>query len=172
MSKIIAIGGVSGSGKTTVVNALINRLDNAAALYFDDYNFDEYIEYSTWIKNGGDYNAWDLLLFKNNIDKLIGQKKYILLDYPFAYKNNLIGAYIDTAIYIDTPLDAAMARRIFRDMANASGYETRKYIENYIKYERPLYQYMIDNIKSNSDIVVDGLLAVHDIINEIWHIFK
>lgn len=54
MSKIIAVSGISGSGKTTIVNALLNKLDNAAALYFDDYNFDEHIDYYSWLKNGAD----------------------------------------------------------------------------------------------------------------------
>ncbi len=172
MSKIIAIAGVSGSGKTTIVNALMNRLNNAAALYFDDYNFDEHIEYDLWMKNGADYNEWDLMPLKKDIDKLMGQTEYILLDYPFAYKNKLIASYIDISVYIDTPLDVALIRRIFRDIPDASENQIRKYISNYIKYERPLYKLMIDNIMPDSNIVVDGLQSVHDIINEICHILK
>lgn len=167
MSKVISIASVSGGGKTTIINELSKRLDNSAVLYFDDYSFDEHIEYGSWLKNGADYNEWDLLPLKNDIDKLIDRTDYILLDYPFAYKNKLIGSYINTAVYIDTPLDAALARRIFRDMSDASGEQIRKYVENYIKYERPLYQYMIDNIMPDSDIVVDGLLPVHDIVDKI-----
>ena len=134
MSKVISIVSVSGGGKTTIINELSKQLDNSAALYFDDYSFDEYIEYGSWLKNGANYDEWDLMRLKNDIDK---------------------------------PLDAAMARRIFRDMFDASGGQIRKYIENYIKYERPLYQYMIDNIMPDSDIVVDGLLPVCDIVDKI-----
>lgn len=60
-----------------------------------------------------------------------------------------------------------MFNKKFRDMSDASGEQIRKYIEKYIKYERPLYQYMIDNIMPDSDIVVDGLLPIHDIVDKI-----
>ena len=172
MSSVISIASISGGGKTTIVNALMNRLNNAAALCFDDYNFDEYIEYDSWLKNGADYNEWDLTPLKNDIDKLMGQTEYILLDYPFAHKNKSITPYIDISVYIDTPLDVALVRRILRDMPYAPGDQIREYILDYIKYERPLYQLMIDNIMPDSDIVVDGLQSVHDIINEICHILK
>ncbi len=167
MSSVISIASISGGGKTTIVNALMNRLNNAAALCFDDYDFDEHIEYVSWLKNGADYNEWDLTPLKNDIDKLMGQTEYILLDYPFSYKNKSIAPYIDISVYIDTPLDVALVRRILRDMPYAPGDQIREYILDYIKYERPLYQLMIDNIMPDSDIVVDGLLPVNDIADKI-----
>ena len=167
MSKVISIASISGGGKTTIINELSKTLDNSVVLYFDDYNFDKHIEYDSWLKNGADYNEWDLLPLEEDIDKLIDRMDYILLDYPFAYRNKTIGSYIDIAVYIDTPLDVALARRIFRDMPDASGDQILKYIGNYIKYERPLYQHMIDNIMSDSDIIVDGSLQVHDIVYKI-----
>ncbi|SFA94803.1 hypothetical protein SAMN04488072_10486 [Lentibacillus halodurans] len=36
---IVSIAAVSGVGKTSVTNCLLNRLDGARALYFDDYEF-------------------------------------------------------------------------------------------------------------------------------------
>jgi uridine kinase len=42
---------------------------------------------------------------------------YILLDYSFAYKNDKVAPYISYAVFLDTPLDIAMARRIIRDMS-------------------------------------------------------
>lgn len=53
-----------------------------------------------------------------DIDSLLAQENldYILLDYPFAYKNNKVAPYINYSIFIDTPLDIAMARRILRDL--------------------------------------------------------
>ena len=64
------------------------------------------------LQNGADYNEWDLMPLKKDIDKLMGQTEYILLDYPFAYKNKLIASYIDISVYIDTPLDVAINVKI------------------------------------------------------------
>ncbi len=41
--KIIAIGAVTAGGKTSVVKGLLDKLNNAKALYFDDYSFDRYL---------------------------------------------------------------------------------------------------------------------------------
>lgn len=70
----------------------------------------------------------DILKLKNN-----GACGYLLLDYPFAYCNEQIRKYIDVAIFIDTPLDIALARRILRDMCNASGEDIRNDLLGYLK---------------------------------------
>ncbi|KUP23630.1 hypothetical protein [Paenibacillus sp. DMB5] len=37
---VIAVAAVSGGGKTSAANALRERLTDAVALYFDDYDFE------------------------------------------------------------------------------------------------------------------------------------
>jgi uridine kinase len=41
--------------------------------------------------------------------------QYIIFDAPLGYAHKETGQYIDFLVFIDTPLDVAMARRILRD---------------------------------------------------------
>ena len=59
--KIIAIASVTAGGKTTVVNELKKQLPNTRSLHFDDYSFEgEVDDFCAWIKQGADYNVWNL----------------------------------------------------------------------------------------------------------------
>ncbi len=105
--KIIAIGAVTAGGKTTVVNALKDRLTRTAALHFDDYSFEGEVEdFYKWVSEGADCNVWDLSPLKADIEKIIqsGEYDYLLPDYPFAYLHTMIRDYLDCCIFIDTPL--------------------------------------------------------------------
>lgn len=122
---VIAISAVSGGGKTTTINELSKKLPSSRTIYFDDYEFKECpTDFFEWIQNGSDFNDWNIevlvndirdLLYKNNFD-------YLLLDYPFAYKNKQGAPYIDFTVFIDTPLDITMARHILRYMPNHPTY--------------------------------------------------
>jgi uridine kinase len=154
----ISITAPSGGGKTTITNLLKNKLENSFVLNFDDYDFindpgddqfnEELIQY--------DYNKWELMPLKNDIEKILleNKYKYLLLDYPFSYCNNKIKKYIDFSIYIDTPLDIAMARRIIRD------YDQNKNIKNemeiYLKYGRIGYTDMEKFVKPTCNLIVNG----------------
>jgi uridine kinase len=167
---VITIAAVSGGGKTTVISELKNRLLLSKAVYFDDYEFKEGPEdYVQWVQNGEDYNAWNLEELANDIDSLVKQNKlnYLLIDYPFAYKNDKITPYIDYAVFIDTPLDIAMARRLLRDMANQSSSLLKNDLNCYLSGGRIAYLEMIKAIKPNSDFIVDGCLSVEDIVSQI-----
>lgn len=167
---IIAIASVSGGGKTTVTNELKERLPLSTAIYFDDYDFEEGTEdYFQWAQNGADYNAWNVEILANDIEPLLTRKdlNYVLLDYPFAYKNNKINHYIDYAIFIDTPLDIALARRVLRDKLNQTPDLLRNELNCYLSGGRAAYLEMIKTIKPNSDFVVDGSLIVDDIVSQI-----
>lgn len=167
---VIAIAAVSGGGKTTITNELKNRLPKSKIIYFDDYDFEEGPEdYYQWVQSGADYNAWNIEAIANDIEQLLAQNNlnYILLDYPFAYKNDKITPYIDYAIFIDTPLDIAMARRLLRDNVNQSPDLLRNDLNCYLSGGRAAYLEMLKTIKPNSDSIVDGNLSVDDIVSQI-----
>jgi len=168
--KVIAIAAVSGGGKTRIVSELSKTLENNCILSFDDYVFEGEVEdYHKWVIDGADYTVWNLEPLLKDIIKIKAEGKYdyLLLDYPFAYKNNLIKSYIDYAIFIDTPLDIAMGRRILRDMSNSSGDDIREEIQIYLKYARIAYIQMLKDILPSSDYVIDGAQGISEIVGEI-----
>ena len=168
--KIIAIAAVTAGGKTSAVKSLVEKIPNATSLHFDDYSFEGEVEdFYQWVKAGADDNVWNLTPLKNDIDKLISSNKYdyLFLDYPFAYKNDMIKDYLDCAIFIDTPLDIALARRVLRDMKEASSEEILCEMESYIKYERVAYLQMLKDILPSSDYVIDGSKDLETIVEEI-----
>lgn len=167
--KIIAIAAVSAGGKTTIVNELKKQIANTKSLHFDDYSFEGEVEdFYEWTKQGADYSVWDL---NPLVDDVINIKnsdcEYLLLDYPFAYCHKALREYIDCAIFIDTPLDIAMARRVLRDMKKATGDEIRKEMEMYLKYERIAYIQMLKDILPSSDYVIDGTKELAEKTDEI-----
>ncbi|MBQ9461049.1 MAG: hypothetical protein IJU51_03910 [Clostridia bacterium] len=174
--KIIAIGAVTAGGKTTVVNALKARLPKTASLHFDDYSFEgEPDDLTEWVsKHEEFYNVWDLSPLKADVERIInsGGYDYLLLDYPFAYQNTMMKDYLDCCIFIDTPLDIAMARRVLRDMKEASADEIRNEMNTYLKYSRPCYIDMLTDILPDSDYVIDGAKEIEDIIDETMKIIQ
>ena len=171
--KIIAVSAVTAGGKTTAVNAVKKKLPRCASLHFDDYSFEgEVDDFHQWVLDGADYNVWDLSPLKADIEKIIrsGAYDYLLLDYPFAYRNDLIKDYIDCSVFIDTPLDIAMARRILRDMKDASADEIREEMKTYLNFARVAYVQMLKDIKPSSDYVIDGAQDLEHITMELLDI--
>ena len=171
--KIIAIGAVTAGGKTTVVNAVKERLPGTASLHFDDYSFEGEVEdFSRWLSEGADVHVWDLSPLKADIDRLIQSGKYdrLLLDYPFAYEHRMIKDYIDCCIFIDTPLDIALARRILRDNVQSSADEIRVEMDGYLKYARKAYILMQEEQVASADHIIDGAKSLDEIINEVTEI--
>lgn len=167
---VIAISAVSGGGKTTVIQSLNNQLTSSKALYFDDYDFEECPDdFFEWVQSSCDYNLWNTDILVKDINYLLNQSnlEYILLDYPFAYKNDKVTPYIDYTIFIDTPLDIAMARRILRDKINESVDLLENDLIYYLSKGRVAYLEMIKTIKPNSDFIIDGTLELDDIVTEI-----
>lgn len=168
--KIISIAAVTAGGKTTIVNELLKKIPNSTAIYFDDYDFEgQPDDFYKWVKDGADYNVYNLeplekavLQVKND-----GNTDYLFLDYPFAYYNKKMKPYIDRAIFIDTPLDIALARGVLRDMKMSTAKEIMDWMQTYLDFARIAYLQMQKDIKPISDYVVDGTKSIKEIVEEI-----
>ncbi len=160
--KIIAIAAVTAGGKTTLVNALKAHLPQAQSLHFDDYAFEgEIDDFHQWTLDGADYHVWNLQPLVDDILRIrsSGSCDYLILDYPFGRRHDALKGMIDCALFVDTPLDVALARRVLRDMRDASGDEIRADLEGYLKYARIAYLQMVRDILPASDHVIDGTLS-------------
>lgn len=168
---IIAINAVSGGGKTTITKELQKYLPSAKALYFDDRNYDSdsgIEDICKWVEEGSDVNKFNLERLANDIELLLDKNyKYIIIDYPFGHRHNLIGKYVDFSIFIDTSLDVALARRIIRDYDNSSVENIFEDMKHYLLEGRNTYLHGLDVCKNDADLIIDGDKDLEDIIIEM-----
>lgn len=175
MSKptIVAISAVSGGGKTSVVKYLASTITGSKALYFDDYEFDGPDDICAWVKRGADYCEWKLTPLVDDISKLVseskGEIKWIFLDYPFAYIHAEMKPYIDFTVFIDTPLDIAMARRLLRDYSNDTEDGLKDDLSGYLTHGRDAYIEMLKTVRPNCDVIIDGSGKIEEISNQIFN---
>lgn len=181
---VIAISSYTGGGKTTLARRLASFL-NATLILWDDYDEAGFMthpkDWRSWLKDGADNNAWkvpelarDLMQLKEDqaivspLDGLnIVPTKYVIFDAPLGYAHQETGQYIDVLVFVDTPLDVAMARRILRDYFAGQSTLTDEQVkmlkvdmESYLDFSRDAYLNMDKTIKPFADLIVDGLLPV------------
>jgi len=187
---VIGISSVSGGGKTATARMLAELLQNAITLCFDDYD-DSNIHpenRQAWLKEGGDYNAWktptltkDLQALKTGnpitsvLDgSLISPARFIIFDAPLGREHCDSGRFIDFMVFIDTPLDIAMARRVLRDLSDKDlkADDTLKNLEenlsSYLNEGRPIYLHFENHVKQTSDLILDGCLPLDELAMEIY----
>ena len=171
---IVAINAISGGGKTTATRELQKRISNSKALYFDDRNYDSdsgIEDTCEWIEAGADVNLWDLRRLADDIEKLKKENlDFIFLDYPFGYRHKIIGPYLDYSIFIDTPLDVAMARRILREYDEKIITDIKDVLadmKHYLERGRNAYLFGLDSVRESADFLVDGSLSVGEIVERI-----
>jgi uridine kinase len=184
MRYVIGVAGAAGAGKTTLVQALVAIMQDAAALHIDNYQqitrqpVDKLMQ---WMERGADFDEFSIPALPADLEKLkrgqpirdpitgaeIAARKYIVLETHFGRAHRATGRYIDLLIWIDTPLDIALARNV-KDfllpvLQEPPAQAPREravwvynYIDNYLKNVRKLVTMQQDKVATDADIVVDG----------------
>ncbi|WLD92314.1 hypothetical protein [Alkalihalobacillus sp. AL-G] len=181
MGNIIAISGTSGSGKSTLVNELSKQL-NAAALYFDAYQATTHYPHDmkSRLSLGDEIDPCEITSpnFDQDITQLRNGKKitdpwgrelipseYIIVEEPFGRLRKGISDVLDFVVFVDTPPDICLARRILRDLQveykTVDSSERLKIVEGFLtSYIQGLgngYKYICGNVGKIADLTVNGL---------------
>ncbi len=187
---VIGISAVSGGGKTAVARRLAEVLSDAVALHFDDYDDTNVhpADIQNWFAEGADNDAYELPVFTRHLETLktggsirhpvggavLGPVRYVVADAPLGREHSASGRFIDLMVFIDTPLDIAMARRVLRDIDEASHSTTAGALERvkcdlygYELRARPIYEHFQERMRAGADLIVDGTLRVDRIVDRI-----
>ena len=169
---------MSGGGKTTITRALHNALPNSFGIFFDDFadSTEHPDDLYQWALDGGDYNAWQTPGIVAQLKRLKDEHKYdyVVFDAPLGRAHEDSGRFIDFMVYIDAPLDVAMARRLIRDYVS-DGHDNLEQrmqslgeeLSHYLEKARLPYLEMEKGVKPQSDMVLDGTLDPKTLVEMI-----
>lgn len=191
---IVCLSSPSGGGKTAVTRRLGQLYPQSVTLYFDEY--DDIGEGANihpasleqWQRDGRDYSAWqmpgllrDLAFLRNGQPIHSPITQTLLVPQPVVFLDNALGRasptlrpYCDFMVYIDTPLDVAMARRIQRDYFGNNSLDAQSTLDQihamtagYLTWAREAYLDQERQVKPLCDLVLDGCLSVDALARQI-----
>jgi uridine kinase len=178
MSYLVAVSAPVGGGKSSLVRGLAERLPDACAIHFDNYEAltDRPIdEIQRWMKDGADVDDFVVEHLPEHLARLknggaitdptgteIAAAKYIFFETPFARQHRTTGELIDLSIWIDTPLDVALARNLREftrrpDMSADLAAWLGPYLDSYLDVVRDLLVMQSETVGAAADIKLDGL---------------
>ena len=85
----------------------------------------------------------------------IQPQKIIIVEGILLLSDPLLRPQFDIKVFIDTPLDICLLRRIERDV-NERGRDMRSVIDQYRATVRPMYFEFIEPSKAHADVIVTG----------------
>lgn len=112
MSRLIAIGGVSRSGKSSLALKLLAALPDSTVLHQDDFVKSE--EQIPQINGRTDWEHPDSInwpIWKESIDKALSKHYYVIIEGLFAFYDASINIQIHKAIYLSIDKATFLERR-------------------------------------------------------------
>jgi uridine kinase len=177
----IAISGSSGAGKSTLVNELARQL-KAVTLFFDAYQATTRFPHDMMsrLSDGEvmDIGEVESPNFDRDIIQLKNGKKvidpwgrelipseFIVIEEPFGRLRKGMSDILDFVVFVDTPLDISLARRVLRDMqveySTVDSSEKVNIVEGFLtSYIQGLgngYKLISDTVSKDVDLIVNGL---------------
>jgi len=187
---VVAFAGHSGAGKSTLIEKLSAITGNANVLRIDDYESSSYPPAVKWIESGADPNEFhtpqffsDIIALKNGKSifhpenhEEIKPARFLLIEEPFGRGREAISRQIDFSIYVDTPLEIALARRLLRMADRISPGKFDLTIEDhlrwYLRVGRDFYVAVEKSAQKTCDFIIDGTLSIDEMAEVVYKAIK
>jgi len=172
-TKVIAVSGASGAGKTTIVKQLATKFDSQFLLFDHHTSDDTYPnDMKKWFESGANVSAIKTPDFVRALQELIANStsEYIFVEEPFGKERDSISALIDYVVLLDQPLELCLARVIQRHTDQADLHSLNliaNYLANYQAYLRDVYISAVNQVRANSDLTINEVASIRDITNII-----
>ncbi len=178
---LIGIAGGTGSGKTTVANAIVKRVgeERIAILSHDSYyrdfvdlpkdiferqNFDHpdsleselFVRHLKALKQGMvvETPIYDFKVHRRAAEtRRVEPRKVILVDGILIYAEPELRKLFDVKIYVDTDADIRLIRRLKRDIAER-GRSVESVVTQYESTVRPMHMEFVEPSKRYADLII------------------
>ena len=177
---VIGIAGGTGSGKTTLMNNLIERFSGSVTVLSHDnyYRRNDHLTYEErCLINYDEPAALETDLMARHLDQLrqgqtiqcpvydfsqhnrsddtieIAPKSVIIVEGILIFENKELRDLMDIKIFVDTDADVRLCRRIKRDV-NKRGRSLESVLEQYQNTVKPMHEKYVEPSKKHADMVV------------------
>ncbi|MFF7889431.1 uridine kinase [Streptomyces sp. NPDC020794] len=170
---ILCIGGAAGSGKTTVARSLLESAPGATLLMLDKFYFEDPSLAPTvtdrrsgrGIVDKGDPRSICWQKVSEEIGQVKWRAKLVIVEGIFSL-TPLMPDLGQTRVYLDTPVDVSLARKILRKVRDQNE-PAEQVVLNYLERGRDTFLQHIQPTASRADLVLDGTLPCKFLVGEI-----
>ena len=167
--KVVAISGMSGSGKTSLIKRLSLSLSCPYLLFDDFVDIESYPNnMKEWVLNGACASDIKTPLMEKALIELLETSKseYVFVEEPFGKSRLPLSSSIDKVVLLDIPMDICLSRVISRNIAQSCGGPTQQinqYLAKYNEFLRDAYIKTNSQTRLKSDLIIDKAYPLREL---------
>lgn len=178
---MIGLAGGSGSGKTTIAEALVETIDGVAYIRHDDYycdrpelsfeersrlNYDHpdsletalLVDHLTRLRSGRPIErpVYDFTIhLRSDRTVTVAPAPVVVVEGILVLADEALRSLMDLKIYVDTDADLRLARRMERDITERRR-TPESVLTQYLATVRPMHLEFVEPSKRHADMIIPG----------------